>query len=204
MVGFLESLFHIADIDADVCGEILFGLRIRKVDVFRLIVDSNRVRLHRFARVEDGIQNFIFHVDQAQCLLGNFKSLRRNERDAVADESHFVIERKRIERTGDGIGLPGRGIHHAWNILPGQHSRNPFEFFGFARVDPFDAGVRVRRVQDFCVQHAAHIHIRGKGGLALHELDRVHFFLGLADGLPRLRLRRKDDLGARHHSGQLR
>jgi hypothetical protein len=29
--------------------------------------------------------------------------------------------------------------------------------------------------------------VGGEGGLALHEFDRVHFFLGLADGLPGLR-----------------
>ena len=47
LIGFGESFFHVADVDADVGGEILFGVRVREVDELRLIVDAWRAFLHR-------------------------------------------------------------------------------------------------------------------------------------------------------------
>ena len=63
-VGFGETFFNIADVNADFSGEILFGIRICKVDKLRLIVNLSRTG-HGFPRIQDHRQNFIFNVNES-------------------------------------------------------------------------------------------------------------------------------------------
>jgi hypothetical protein len=184
LIGFGESFFHVADVDADFRGEIFLGMRIRKVDIFRLIVNPDRFEFHGFARVQNGGQDFVFDFDQRQGFLRDFGRLRRDERDAVTHEADFVVERERVQRPGDRVGLARGGVDDARDVLPCQNCRDTLESARPAGINPLDAGVRVRRVEHLGVEQSALFDIRREGRFALHQFDRVQFDLGFADGIP--------------------
>ena len=69
-----------------------------------------RALLHGLARIEQGWQRLVFHLDQLQGLLGDLFRLGCHERHPVAHEAHLVVQREGIQRTRDGVGLPGGGI----------------------------------------------------------------------------------------------
>ena len=144
LIGFFESFFHITDINADFCGQIFFRIRIGEVHIFRFVMDSNRTRTHRLPRIENRIQHFILDLDQAESFFCNLRCLCRDERHAVADEADFVVQRKRIQRPRYRIGLPGRRVHHARDVLPGQHRSHAFQRACLARVDLLDARMGMR------------------------------------------------------------
>ncbi len=69
LIGFGKSFFHIADVDADLSGQILLGIGIRKVDKLRLIVNARSALAPSTAREsKNGRQDFVFDIDQRQRL----------------------------------------------------------------------------------------------------------------------------------------
>ena len=50
-IGFRKSFFDVADIDANMCSQILVGILVCEVDELRLIVDLDRVGVHGFAGI---------------------------------------------------------------------------------------------------------------------------------------------------------
>ncbi len=129
-----------------------------------------------------------------QGLLGDLGRFGGNEGNPVAHETDFVVQRKSIQRARDRVGLPGGGINHARNILPGQYGGHSGQGTCPAGIDPCNAGMGVRRVQHFGVQQPAQFDIRGKGGFPLGELDGIHFRFGFANDLIRSGFRGEHDL----------
>ena len=182
LVGLGKSFFHVSDVNADLRGKILLWIGIREVDVLRLVVDADRTP-EGLPRVEKRLQHFVLDLDQAEGFFRDLGRFRRDERDAVAHEADFVVERERVQRPRDRVGLTRGGVDDARDVLPRQNSGDPLHVTRAAGVYPLDAGVRVRRMQDFSVEQSALLEVRREGGLALREFDRVHFDLRLADGL---------------------
>ncbi len=56
------------------------------------LVQLRRALLHRLQRVEDGGQNFVLNIDQAQRLFGEGLALRRHKGYPVAHVAHAVIQ----------------------------------------------------------------------------------------------------------------
>ena len=49
-ICFSKAFFHVADVNADMGGEILFRIRVGEIDEFRLIVNANRIRFITIVR----------------------------------------------------------------------------------------------------------------------------------------------------------
>ncbi len=141
-------------------------------------MDAHGIRRQCLLRVEDGWQRLVLHLDQGQGLLGDGLTLRSDERHPVPYKAHLVVERKGIKGAGDGIGLPGRGVHHARDVLPGEHCRHTRQLPGPGRVNALDASVRMRAVEHLGMQHPAHLDICRKSRLALDELNASTFGSG--------------------------
>ena len=150
-VGLGEALLYVADVNADFGGEIFMGVRIGKIDVFGFIMNLNCAGFHRLAHVEDGGQNLVFDLNQAEGFFGDFGGFGGHKGHPVANEAHFVVKRKAIQRPRNWVALPGGGINHARNVLPRQHGGDAGQRARFGCVNALNPSMRVRRAQHFGV-----------------------------------------------------
>ncbi len=107
-------------------------------------MDPDRIGFHGVARIQDGGQQLVFHFDQRQGFFCDLGSFRGDECHPVAHKPHLVIQRECVQRSGDGIRLPGSGVDDPWDILPGQHRRDALQGARLAGIDLFDPGMRMR------------------------------------------------------------
>ena len=180
VVGFGKAFFHIADVDPNLRRQVVLRVRVCEVDVFRLVMQNGRARLHRFTRIQQPRQQLVLHVNQLQRLVSDLFCLRRHKCHPVAHEAHLIIQRERVQRPRDRVRLPGGRVDHTWNILVGQHCCYTGQRFGARGINAADSRVHDWAAQHLRHQHIAHAQIISEGGFALHQLDRVDFLLRLA------------------------
>ena len=80
-IGFGETFFDVAKFQRD------FLVNVAAVAVF---VNARLVDQHRFFDRRDRVQRFILDFDQIHRIEGDVFIDRRNGRDRIADEAHFV------------------------------------------------------------------------------------------------------------------
>ena len=65
LIGIRKSLVKIANINPDFSSQISSRVRIGKIYIFWFVMQDRRARLHRFGRIQQSRQGFIFHFNQA-------------------------------------------------------------------------------------------------------------------------------------------
>ena len=171
-VRFEEPLVHISNLAQNVARDVARGV----VDLggVRLIVNYRRARRHRLLHVEHGGEYFPLHFDQPDRLFGQRAALRRHRRHAISYEAHLGIQQVGIVGRGLRPCLPRGGVRHARHVFVGEHRVHARQRLRLARIDAFDARMRVRARHDLAPEHARHLNIVRERGGAGHELDPVH------------------------------
>ena len=144
-------------------------------------MDDRSSIAHGFFHVDHGGQHFIFHIDQPERLVGDLERFRRHHRHAVTHKAHLVIQADLVKRQRLRVTLPAAGVLDARNILMGQYRLHSRQCSGAARVDAFNARMRMRAGQHRGVQHPRYAEIIRENRLTQGEFARVHFDLRFAN-----------------------
>jgi hypothetical protein len=177
VVGRLQGRVHVPQFDAQAARQVALRVAVGKRHVVRLVVDHRRAGGHALAGVEDGGQLLVFDLDQLQRALGDLLGLGGHRGHAIANVAHLAVQADEVQRAGDRVRLAGGRMHHARDVLVGEHRVHPRQGARFADVNPLDPAVGNGAVQQLADQHPAHLHVGSEGGLALRQLHRVQFRL---------------------------
>ena len=125
-------------------------------------MELERTLFHRFARIGDHGQIFIFDLDQIARVLGLLLGLRDDQRDLIADEADviapFLVAARPDEHRLIGHDEAVFVVGHIFGSVDGDDARC---FFGLGRVDAGDDGVRTAREENLHVRHVRHDQIAG-------------------------------------------
>ena len=144
-VGFLEAVRDIADLAVDVDVDVS-----ARVQAF--VVKDRRARLHRLLGIEDGGQDLIVDLDQPCGCFGGGLGFGDDGGDALADETHDVVQHVGIVGIDEVILVRRRAVEPARNVLPGEDGDNSGNRHRLVAANGANAGMRMRRTQDLEMQ----------------------------------------------------
>ena len=139
-VGGRKSVRHAADLAVDVDEDVA------PLDA-AFVVQERRVRLHGGDRIEHRRQDLVGDVDQPAGLFGGGLGFGDDRRDALADESHHVVEHVGVIRIDQMILVDRRAVEPARHVLPGEDRNHSGNGQPPLAPDMDNARVGVRRAQ---------------------------------------------------------
>ena len=107
-VGLFESIFDVANLAVDFEQDISS----RKPDArfAALVVNDGRARAHRRFGIKDRGQHFVVDLHLAASFFGRAFSVRYDRDNALADESHDIVEQVGVVGIGVVVVVNGRGV----------------------------------------------------------------------------------------------
>ena len=99
--------------------------------ILRVLMNPRSSRFHRFLRVKDGGQFFIFHPDQGQSFLGRLLIGRRHGRHFIPDIKSFIFGKNQLILDAGAV----RAELFIRRVRRRGHGSNPHEFFRPAGID---------------------------------------------------------------------
>jgi hypothetical protein len=103
---------------------------------------------HRFLRGKKHGQKLILYPDQLQRLARRLLVYRRYRRHLISDIAHLVNGQRELVSQ-----VTQSPVFYSRRLLSRDHSPDPSEFQGPARIDMQDAGMRIRAAQDASYKH---------------------------------------------------
>src|SRR5712672_2109598 len=138
-VGFRKSLIDVAEFEGDAFVDVAF---------IAVIVDARRWRGQSFFGVGDGSEEFVFDFDQVQSLKGDqfFAGDYRGNR--IANMAYMINTQGLLILTDRKDSVFDGEIFASENEIDARVRRSKGD------VDATNARVRMRRAQEFTVEHA--------------------------------------------------
>ena len=135
--------------------------------------------------IQHCFQDFIFHLDELECLIYALFVLACHDGHHIAHKAHMAVNEQAVTRTGFRIGLARlrvarRILRH---ILPCKDRLDAGYLFCHSRIDGFDDGICVRRAQQLYDQAVLRDHIVHIDGLAGDQLHGILFAERFVDGI---------------------
>ena len=154
-VGLLEALLDIAELAMNVDIDVV-------AEGHALVVQDWRVRLHGQFRIEHRRQQLVFDLQRPAGRFRRGFGLGRHRRDPLADEAHDIVEHVGVVGIDQVILVRRRRVELPRHVLPGEDGDDAGHGLRLVALDRFDARMRMRRAQQFQMQHAVHRrHIEG-------------------------------------------
>ena len=154
-LGLGEALFDVAFAGHGEVGDVGAGMRREhRLDVVvgaEIRVHQRRVRRQRIHVVEDRPQDFVFHLDELDCLVGDRQRVGRHRRHRLAEMPDLVL--------GQDVLVDHVEAHLVVEVVAGEHRAHARQALGARDVDALDLGARVRALLDLGVEHAGQDHV---------------------------------------------
>ena len=144
-VGLLEALLDIAELAMDVDIDVV-------AERHALVVQDRRARFHGDFRIEHRRQQLVLDLQQPA---GGFRrafGLGRHGGDPLPDEAHDIIEHIGVVGIDQMILMRRRRVELPRHVLPGEDSDDAGHGLRLVALDRFDAGMGMRRAQQFQMQ----------------------------------------------------
>ena len=165
IVGIADGLIGIA------AAHVLFAQQIAG------LVHQRRIGLRGIGGAEDGLERFVFDLDQGFCLLQDLLRLRRHQTDGVAQIVGDLPHRDH----GIPVLLQMSHLDLSRDILSRINADHAGQRLRLLLVDRKDPGAGVFAAHSAAVDHAVDIHVVGVLAVALHLFRNVDTRHTLAD-----------------------
>ena len=135
-----------------------------------LLVQHGLRLVERVARVGDGVERLVLHLDELRCVARELARLGDDGDDRLADVAHLA-DRERVV-----LDVPARHrrdleerIGERRHLFAGERAVDALHRLGLRHVDRGDVRVRVRRADEMDVAHAVALDVVDERALALDE-----------------------------------
>ena len=173
---FRERRLRVAEFRAGVLRDVGRRYLLAQVVAHEVVVDDDRVRLHRVFQADDRLERLVLNLDELQRFQRRVLVDGGDRRDRVPAVDGLAVRH-------DALAGPlevGHLLHHVHDLGAGDRhvvardgGKDAGRSFGAGDVHPLDDGVRVRAAQHRAVDEARQFQVRAVLGTAQHLVDAV-------------------------------